>query len=164
MKKAIRKFNETVEMQSSIFNRIKSNRYFPFALLSVFLLMAACIHIWQRVQVLDLVHDVSLLKIENKELVNDLRKVNSEIATLSKVSRIEQYAFDSLGLIKIDAEKLFTLVRPREDKPEVDNIAMVMTAIQRVATYIPSVSETQATAGELKQVIKDSLSRGGESQ
>ena len=162
MKKAIRKFNETVEMQSSIFNRIKSNRYFPFALLSVFLLMAACIHIGQRGQGLDLVHDVSLLKIENRELVNDLRKVNSEIATLSKVSRIEQYAFDSLGLIKIDAEKLFTLVRPREDKPEVDNIAMVMTAIQRVATYIPSVSETQATAGELKQVIKDSLSRGGE--
>jgi len=164
MKKAIRKFNETVKMQSSIFNRLKSNKYFLFALLSVFLFTAACIHIWQRVQVLDLVHDVSLLNIENKELVNDLRKVNSEIGTLSKVSRIEQYASDSLGLIKINAEKLFTLARPREEQPELDNITMVMTAIQRVATYLPSVSETQATAGELKQVIKDSLSRGGESQ
>jgi len=162
MIRAIRKFSETVEMQSSIFNRIRSNKYFPFALLGMFLLAAACIHIWQRVQVLDLVHEVSLLKIENKELVNDLRKVNSEIATLSKVSRIEQYATDSLGLIKVDAEKLITLIRPREEQQELDNISMVMTAIQRVATYLPSVSETQATAGELKQVIKDSLSRGGE--
>ena len=162
MKRAIRKFSETVEMQSSFFNRIRSNKYFPFAILGVFLLSAACIHIWQRVQVLDLVHDVSLLKSENKELVNDLRKVDTDIATLSKVSRIEQYAADSLGLRKVDAEKLFTLVRPREEQPEIDNITMVITAIQRVASYLPSVSETQATAGELKQVIKDSLSRGGE--
>jgi len=162
MKRAIRKFSETVEMQSSIFNRIKSNKYFPFALLGIFLLSASCIHIWQRVQVLDLVHEVSLLKSENRNLLNDLRKINSEIATLSKVSRIEQYAADSLGLKKIDAEKLFTLIRPREEQPEIDNITMVMNAIQRVASYLPTVTETQATAGELKQVIKDSLSRGGE--
>ena len=67
-----------------------------------------------------------------------------------------------LGLKKIDAEKLVTLIRPREEQQELDNMSMVMTAIKRVATYLPSVSETQATAGELKQVIKDSLSRGGE--
>ncbi|MFH2049171.1 MAG: cell division protein FtsL [bacterium] len=159
---AIRKFSETVAMQSSIFNRIRSNKYFPFAILGLFILSAACIHIWQRVQVLDLLHQVSLLNSENKELINDLRKVNSDIATLSKVSRIEQYAADSLGLKKVEAEKLFTLVRPREEQPELDNIAMVVTAIERVAAYLPTVSETQATAGELKQVIKDSLSRGGE--
>lgn len=162
MIEAIRKFSETAAMKSSIFNRIRSSKYFPFAILGLFLLSAACIHIWQRVQVLDLLNEVSLLNTENKELINDLRKVNSEIATLSKVSRIEQYAVDSLGLKKVEADKLFTLVRPHEEQPELDNITMVMTAIERVAAYLPTVSETQATAGELKQVIKDSLSRGGE--
>ena len=161
MKKSMRRFSETVQIQSSILNRFRSHRYFPLAMLVVIVLLASCIHIWQRVMVLDLVHKVSCLKIDNASLIDDARKVHSDIAFLSSSARIEQYASDSLGLKTVPAERLYTLIRTRQEISEpVDDIAVVLAAVKRVAAYIPSVTRANVTAGELPQTTIDSLSKG----
>ena len=163
MKQAIRKFSETVKIRSSWLNRIRSHRYFQWAMLAVIVLMVSGIHIWQRVKVLDLVHEVSLLRKENTMLADDARKVNSEIAALSKASRIQTYAADSLGLVTVPAERLFTLIRSHEDKAQIDDVSLVLSAVRRMTRYLPTVTKDQVSAGQLRNYTIDSLAnRGGD--
>ena len=143
---------------------MRSHRYFPAAILVLTVLTAACVHVWQRVQVLDLVQEVSLLKKENDLLGDDLRKVYSDVASLSMAARIERYAADTLGLQTVPPERLFTLVRKDEEPPCEDDLEMVVSAVKRVAAYLPAVTETQANAGELRNPTIDSLARGGDGQ
>jgi len=162
MKRAVRKFKETVEIRSSLIHRVRSNRYLPMAVLAAVVLTGACVHIWQRVRVLDLVYEVSLLRQENQNLGDDLRKVYSDVSSLSMSARIESYAADTLGLQTVPAEKLFTLV-PRDGAgPEADDFKRVLSAVKRMATYLPAVTETQASAGELRNPRIDSLARQGD--
>ncbi|MEA2030445.1 MAG: hypothetical protein U9N55_02455 [candidate division Zixibacteria bacterium] len=161
MKKSIRRFSETVKMRSSILNRIRSHRYFPLSILAVTVLLASCIHVWQRVIVLDLVHEVSCLRIDNASLIDDTRKVHSDIVSLSSSARIEQYASDSLGLETVPAERLYTLIRTHQETPELtDDMAIILSAVKRVAAHMPSITRSNATAGELPWTTIDSLARG----
>ncbi|MBU8932929.1 MAG: cell division protein FtsL [candidate division Zixibacteria bacterium] len=162
MKTRIRRFSETVKIRSSVFNRLRSHKYFSLSLLITVVLAASCIHIWQRVVVLDLVADVSHLRSENASLIDATRKVHSDITALSSSARIEQYASDSLGLETISAERLYTLVGERRDAPEPsDEMATVLAAVKRVAAHIPSVTRSSASAGELPRTTIDSLTEKG---
>ncbi len=161
MKETIRKFKETVEIRSSVINRIRSHRYFPVTLLLVVALSAACVHIWQRVKVVELVKEVSTLKTENAELLDLKKKVYADIASLSTASRIEKYASDTLGLKQIDPERLFTLVLDKADKVEQDDLDLMLYAINRVTEYVPRVSESSARAGGVDDLDLDSLNIDG---
>lgn len=162
MKRTIRNFKETIEIRSSLFVRLRSSRYLPIAVLSAVCLTGACIHIWQRVQVLELVRQVSALKAENQALAIDVRKVYSEASALSMSSRIQTFAVDSLGLNTVAASSLYTLM-PQDEKPAptADDLDVVLAAVKRVTDYIPSVTQTQANAGELRNPIIDSLANRG---
>ena len=162
MKRAMRKFSETVQIRSSLFNRLRSHRYAQAGLLVTAILLAACVHIWQRVCVLDLVQEVSILRREHAELVDDMRKTNSDIASLSCSARIEQYAVDSLGLVRITTDRLFTIVSKRTEDTELDDMSRLVSAIKRVTTYMPTISQSEANAGELRGAIIDSLAGRGE--
>lgn len=162
MKRTIRKFKETVEIRSSFLNRVRSSRYFPLALLVIVFLAAACVHVWQRVRVLDLVYEVSLLKHENRELTDDIRKVYSDIAALSVSSRVETYAADTLGLVMVPPERLYTLEHRHQGPAVADGLDMVLAAVKRMAGHLPVVEETRANAGELRNPKIDSLARQGE--
>ncbi|MFQ5453540.1 MAG: hypothetical protein ACE5D6_05070 [Candidatus Zixiibacteriota bacterium] len=156
MKKTIRKFKETVEIKSSIINRIRTFQYLPVLLLVSFFLIAACIHIWQRVKVIELVKDVARLKKENAGIMDDKKKLYSEIAALSMVSRIEKYAFDSLGLKPVSAKKLITLVRKQEKHNPPDELELMVNALKRMADYIPVIEGTRANAGGTDNLLLDS--------
>ena len=62
MKEAVRRFKETIEIKSTIFNRVRSHRYFSISMLVAACLFAACFHVWQRVKVIELVKEVSQLQ------------------------------------------------------------------------------------------------------
>jgi len=164
MKRTIRKFKETVEIQSSLLNRVRSSRYLPIAGLVTVVLLASCIHIWQRVRVLDLVHKVSLLEQENRNLADDVRKVYSDVASLSMSSRIQTYAADTLGLQTVPAENLFTLVTSGDRPSLADEFDKVVEGLKRATSYFPRVTETEANAGELRNPRIDSLARQGDGQ
>ena len=161
MKRTIRKFKETVEIKSSLLNRLRGNRYFPVAIMGALILSAACVHIWQRVRTLDLVHEVSLLRQENEHLADDLRKVYADVASLAMAGRIETYAVDSLGMIRVPSDALYTIAR-RNDQPILrDKLDLVFTAVKRAAGELPVITQTQANAGELRNSAIDSLAREG---
>ena len=157
MRGMIRQFKETVEIRSTWLNRIRTHRYFGVCLLVLTLISASFIHIWQRVVVLDLLTDVGHLKQDNAALADDARKVYSDIAMLSMASRIDAYATDTLGLVRVPAERLYTLM-PGDEKQEVkDDLAAVVSAVKRIAKHAPMISRTSAQAGEIRGLNIDSL-------
>lgn len=158
MKQTIRKFKETVEMRSSIFNRLKSHRYFPILMLLTAVLVASFIHVWQRFRVLELVHEVSLLKQENKELIDSHKKLHSDITALTMAARIETYARDTLGMQPVDPEQLYTLVPEKPAPQEPDQFGELVGAIERIADYIPVISGNDAMANSGTELKLDTLS------
>jgi len=78
------------------------------------IILLACLHVWQRVYVMGLVKDVSVLEKENKNLKDLVKKANMEVIELSRLSRIEKIAKEDLGLTRTSSENLFTLNIDRE--------------------------------------------------
>ncbi len=160
MKKTMRKFKETVEIQSSFFNRIRSHRFFSVGVFISILLFALCFHIWQRVKVIELAKVNDHLKAENRQLTDLVKKTYVRISSLEMGSRIEQYARDSLGMEMVSPDRLFTLERTEARPSKQDEMATLSAAFRRVAKYLPVVSPTSARAKELRSVDIDTL-RGG---
>ena len=158
---SVRKFTETVEFRSLLFNRLKTHRYFPAAVLALVVLTAACIHIWQRVVVISLVKEVSVLQKENYDLVDRAHKVQTDIAALTMASRIEQYAIDTLGMQRVRPDRLYTLIPESAGDVSSDRFSTMISSIRRVAAYLPVLTEAQAAAQEL-QPIRFDTEDGGE--
>ncbi len=156
MKRAVRKFKETIEIRSSLVNRLRSHRYFPAGVLVCAILAASCIHVWQRVKVMALVKEVSYLRNENADLVDKVKKVSSEISPLEMASRIERYAMDTLGLQPVSADRLFTLAQRKAELPPPDDLAALTAAIKRIARHMPVVSPSTVNAGEVRPLRIDS--------
>ena len=159
MARSVRRFKETVEMRTGVFQRIRSHRFVSVGVVALTLLVAACLHIWQRVIVIELAKDVASLKVENRSLVDDVKKVRSDIVALSTVTRLEKYAVDSLDLQPVAADRLFTLVRKSEKTIPADELKAMFSSIKRVADYLPVISDAHASAGmELRPIKFDTLS------
>ena len=148
MRRPTRQFKEMTDIRGSVVNRLRSNRYVPYLLLALTFLATACIHIWQRVHVLDLVTDISRLVNEQSALDDELKKVNSDIAALSMASRIEKYAADTLGMMPVPPDQLYTLVSDNSAGFQKDDFRAMLDAVKRVADYVPRPSENSALAGE----------------
>lgn len=155
MAKSVRQFKETIELRSLPLHRLRSHRYFPAIVISLVVLSAACIHVWQRVLVIGLVKEVSVLEKENAGLVDAAHKVRTDIAALSMATRIENYAIDSLGLQRVSADRLVTLAPEATRNLSSDELATLISSIKRVAEYLPVVTEAQAGAQELEPIRFD---------
>lgn len=160
MREAVRKFKETVEIKSTTINKIKSHRYFPVAVLLTLVLTGACIHVWQRVKVVSLVKEIAQLKNENSSLLDDKKKLYSEIAALTTGSRIGQYVSDTLGMETVPAECLLTLIPNDQKMNRPDDLALLMNALKRVVDYMPVIEETRASATGVEDLNLDSLDLG----
>jgi len=158
MKRTVRKFKETVEIRSSLVNRLRRHRYFPAAVLVTLFLGACVIHVWQRVQVLELVKDVSRLRAESDQLLDAGSKLNARISALSAAVRIERYAVDSLGLYPVSADHIYALIGRTEKPPEPDELAMMFRAIERVTRHVPVITGNTANAGEPSKLKPTDLS------
>jgi cell division protein FtsL len=150
MKKAVRKFKETLEIRSSLWHRVRTHRFSPIILLLCAFLVAACIHIWQRVRVIQLAKDVGRLRAENVVLIDESKKIRSDIASLQMGSRIERYACDSLGLQPIAADRLFTLARKEAKASQADDLDLLATAINNISRHLPVVTGNEVNAGQVQ--------------
>jgi cell division protein FtsL len=161
MSRSVRKFKETIEMRRQSLLRIRSHRYFPLSIVLAALLLVACLHIWQRVHVIRLVWEVGELSSENRALVDETKKTQTDVAALSMASRIQFYAGDSLGMKPMTSERFFTLTDEHtEASRKTDDLADVVTSIKRVVEYLPVITEAQAGATEIKKIRFDSLKTG----
>lgn len=166
MAPSVRRFKESDDLRSGFFKRLRAHRFFPIGVVTILVIAVACGHIWQRVVVLDLLKDVTRLEAEQRSLIDDTRKLRSEIDQLSMAARIETLAMDSLGLQHVHTDRLLTLVPPPQKKPATvveqrDEFTTMISSIKRVAKYLPTISETQAEAAtqitpEMRQLKFDS--------
>ncbi len=160
MADSVRKFKETVEFQQGFLTRIRQHRYFGLAVVSTLLLLVACIHIWQRVQVIHLVQEVDALKAQSALMLDETKKAQMDIAGLTRATRIAVCAAESLGLEPIAADRLFT-IQMQSQKPvqrdSTDEFAEVMSSIKRVADFMPVMSEASARSNELRPLKFDSI-------
>ncbi len=160
MADSVRKFKETVEIQSGWLTRIRQHRHFGLALVSAALLMVACVHIWQRVHVIHLVQEVDGLKSQNAILVDETKKAKMDVAALTRATRISVCAAESLGLQPITVDRLYTIsmeVKPQQVADSSDELASMMSSIKRVADFMPVVSEAKAGPSELRPIKFDSI-------
>jgi len=164
MARSVRKFTETVELRSLLFKRLKSHRHFPSIVITLAILTCACIHIWQRVDVMSLVTEVTALERENLALIDDTQKVRTDLSALMMASRIECYAMDTLGLQRIRPDRLYTLVPETPGELATDRFATMISSILRVAEYIPVVTEVQAASQELQPITFGADSDDGTGQ
>lgn len=160
MKHAVRKFKETVEINSSTINKLKSHKYFSVSILFFSFLVVSCFHLWQQATVASLGEDISLLEKENHVLLDSKKKLYSDIASLSTSSRIERYAADSLGLQLVDADRMLTLIPNKEVLSHPDELKQMLTALKRVAEFLPVIEETRAKAGAVENIKIDSSVNG----
>jgi cell division protein FtsL len=156
MKQAVRTFKETLDLRASLWGRIRSHRYFPLSMLAMVVLSVSCLYVWQRVRVLDLLVQVDELSEENLALLDETKKMYSDISELSMAYRIRQYALDSLGMKPVAAEHLKTLDRPTIVSTEPDDLTLLVNAVKRVAEYTPVLHEEILDASELQQIPIDS--------
>src|SRR5512138_1413063 len=106
MPPSVRRFKESDDLRSSFFKRLRGHRFFPVGVVTILVIVVACGHIWQRVVVLDLLKEVTRLEADQRILVDDTRKLRSEIDQLSMSARIEAIAADSLGLQHVSTDRL----------------------------------------------------------
>lgn len=164
---SVRKFKETVELQSGLFARIRSHRHFSTGMMLATLILVACVHIWQRVHVIHLVQEVAFLRDENKNLVDETKKVRTDVAALEMASRIQTCATDSLGLQPISADRLYSIDLRMEGATSTDStdeLTTVVSSIKRVADYLPVMTEARAVPPELRRIKFDSLTTTGASR
>jgi cell division protein FtsL len=152
MRERVRRFAETVQMQSGLIRRIRTHRWFPAGLLATIVVLVASFHVWQRVQVLSLLTEVDQLKHEHRELIDTATKLRADMAELSMGERIESYARDSLGLVRLSAENIYTLVDDDRPKPPTDGFTNLVKAIERVGKWMPGIKEDNVNADELKRI------------
>lgn len=162
MRQPVRKFKETVEIRTQVLYRLRSHRYYPIVLVVGCLLLAGSVHVWQRVKVMSLVKETAQLRAEHAALVDDAIKWDAQIASLLSARRIMTYAEDTLGMKPVKAENLYTLASGESNHAPPDELALMKRAIERIADHMPSLTESQATAGELRRIAVDSLLKNGD--
>lgn len=148
MGRSIRKFSQTVNFSRLPFRRLRNHRYFPMAVVIAAGLFFACLHIWQRVQVMTLVHQTALLRERNHDLNQIMHKLDDDIIALSMASRIERYATDTLGLQRTPVNRLITIIDDRHEHVPTSELAQLFGSVQRVFDHFPVIGETEALAGE----------------
>jgi len=148
MKISVQRYRATGNLKNSLKKRLVSSRSLIPALIVSSIILLACLHIWQRVYVMGLVKEVSVLEKENKNLKDLVKKTRVEIVELSRLSRIEKIAVEELGLTRTSSENLFTLSVNREDKKS-EGLDEVVTSLRKIADNLPVLNETKAATSNI---------------
>jgi cell division protein FtsL len=148
MKISVQRYRATGSLRNSLRKRLVSSRSIIPVLSIATLILLACLHVWQRVHVMDLVRDVTKLENENKRLTDLVRKADIEITELSCLSRIEPIATDKLGLLKTGSENVFTLAID-EDEARPEGLNEVVSSLKKIADNFPVLNESRAATSDI---------------
>ena len=143
MNVSLPRYRSTGKLRKSFRKRIISSPRLIPTLIIVTIVVFACLHIWQRVYVLGLVQEISVVEKERENLTDLLKKTNSDAAELSRLSRMEPIAIEKLGLGRTSAENLFTL-EVKKQEITLSGIDNVKNSLKKLADNLPVINETKA--------------------
>ena len=89
--------------------RIKLNRLFLLALLTLFFIGGSLFYVWSRIQVIRLGYEISSALKEEKVLTDANKRLRLEIATLKSYARIEKFAVEQLRMAKPKPEQVIVI-------------------------------------------------------
>ncbi len=154
MKKGSNNFRPIKRVRNSFVRQILTGkRLIPGAIIAM-LIVLACIHIWQRVYVMELGREVSVLRKTNHDLTDLLKKKHSEITEFSRLSRIEKIAGEKLNLGRTSSENMYTIIR-EESYKEINGIENLLHSLKKVADNMPVINESKAVTMDLFQTDED---------
>ena len=148
MKISVQRYRATGSLKNSLRKRLVSSRSIIPVLSIATLIMLACLHIYQRVHVMNLVSEVTELEKENKRLTDLVRKTDMEITELSCLSRIESIATRELGLSKTGSENVFTLTMD-DDVTKPEGLNEVVSSLRKIADNFPVLNESRAATRDI---------------
>ncbi len=89
--------------------RIKLNRLFLLALLTLLCIGGSLFYVWSRIQVIRLGYEISSALKEEKVLTDANKRLRLEIATLKSYARIEKFAVEELRMAKPKPEQVIVI-------------------------------------------------------
>ncbi len=148
MKISVQRYRAIDNLRKSTRKRIVSSKSFIPVLCILSVIALACLHVWQRVYVIHLVENVTVVENENKKLKDILKKSRIEEIELQRLSRIEKIATEKLGLSRTGAENMFTLTSHGIER-ERDGLDGVVTSLKKIADNLPAMNEGRAQTLEI---------------
>jgi cell division protein FtsL len=88
---------------------IKLNFLILFTLLMLFVIVGSLFYVWSRIQVIQLVYEMSNALKEERVLTEANKKLRLEIATLKSYARIEKFAAEELRMVKPRPEQVIVI-------------------------------------------------------
>lgn len=155
MERSLRQLKESIDLGTPRLTRLRHHPYFHWVVISSFLFSLACIHVWQRVTVIESGRAVQKLQGERIRLQDETKKLRSQIAQLSMISRISRYASDSLGMRPIPPQDLFTIIERPLPERQPDDMSMLVASLERLADYLPVQATASALSRDLEPVRFD---------
>ncbi len=148
MKISVERYRATDSIRKSLRKKLVSSRSVIPVLVVGSLILLACLHVWQRVYVMGLVKEVTVLEKKNKDLTDTVKKANLDILELSSLSRIEKIAGEQLHLSGTRSENIYTLTF-KERQPAPEGLRDVISSLQKVAEHLPTLSESNAETTDI---------------
>lgn len=143
MREAVDRYRHTNKLKKSLLRQLVSSRFIVPLLVAATLVILPCILVWQNVYVLNLVKEVSAMEQENKTLQDILKKKRAEIIDLSRLSRMEVIAAETLHMQPVKSENMYTLTVDRELEVK-GGLDEVVESLKKFADHLPVVSESKA--------------------
>lgn len=88
---------------------IKTKFVFRGLFLVAFMAILSLVYIWSRVQIVQYGYDINNLKAKQHRLVEDNKKLMTQLETLRSPQRIESIARAQLGMISVEPEQIIPL-------------------------------------------------------
>ena len=148
MKISVQRYRATGSIRNTLKKRLVSSRTLIPTMIVGSIILLACLHVWQRVYVMGLVKEVTVLEKENNNLKDLLKKSDMEVTELSRLSRIEEIATEQLGLTRTGSENLYTL-SINKDNNKTTGLDDVVTSLKKIADNLPVLNETNAATNDI---------------
>jgi cell division protein FtsL len=143
MKISVERYRATDNIKKSLKKKLVSSKSVIPVLIVISCVVLACLHIWQRVYVMHLVTETTVLEMKNKRLKDLVKKANLEVLELSSLSRIEKIAAERLHMNGSRSENIFTLIL-KETDPRPEGLNDIISSLRKVADNFPVISESKA--------------------
>lgn len=85
---------------------LKTKFLFRLLFLVAFMAILSLFYIWSRVQIVEYGYEINRLRIDNRVLMEEGKKLNVEISTLKSPQRIESLAQEKLGMTTPSKEQI----------------------------------------------------------
>jgi hypothetical protein len=154
MKISVQRYRATGSLKKTLKKKLVSSRMTIPTLFLGTLILLACLHIWQRVYVMELAREASACESENRYLKDLVKKADMQIVELTRSARIEEFATNEFGLLRTGSENMYTLTLNGAEE-NANGLGEVVTSLKKIADNLPVLNESKAATGNIFEFYEE---------